>query len=66
MVTIKVSPTPFGTVHVTALIPASQIAKGRRSFASQVGRYGVGKRLSVIEHQTGQWVRIRAIYRKQV
>lgn len=57
-------PTPFRTVHVTATVPAQQAAKARRSIASQVGRRGYGKRLTVREHVIGDQAVVFAVYRK--
>lgn len=61
---ITFSPTPFGTVHVSAVVPVADIRKARRSIAAQVGRRGLGKRLSVREHTFGQYARIGLVYRK--
>lgn len=51
-------PTPYGTVHVTA--SGEDTTKIRRSIASQVGRRGLGKRLTIREHAGT----VFAIYRK--
>lgn len=61
---VTFSPTPYGTVHVQAVVLATEAAKAKRSIASQVGRRGLGKRLSIREHTFGRYVRIGAIYRK--
>lgn len=61
---IEFNPTPFGTVHVTALVPTEDVKRTRRSIASQVGRRGLGKRLSTAEHRFGAYTRVFAIYRK--
>ena len=58
------SPTPYGTVHVSATVPSDQLAKAKRSISSQAGKRGYGKRLSVREHTFGQWARVMAIYPK--
>ncbi len=57
-------PTPFRTVHVTATVPAGQTGKARRSIASQVGRRGLGKRLTIREHVIGDQAIVFAVYRK--
>lgn len=58
MSSISFLPTPYGTVHVTA--SGEDTARVRRSIASQVGRRGLGKRLTIREHRGT----VFAIYRK--
>ncbi len=61
---IEFNPTPFGTVHVTALVPTEDVKRTRRSISSQVGRRGLGKRLTITEHCLGTHTRVISIYRK--
>jgi len=61
---VTFAPTPFRTVHVTAVVPVQQSARARRSISSQVGRRGLGKRLSIREHVVGDTATVFAIYRK--
>lgn len=61
---ITFAPTPFRTVHVSATVPVSLIPKARRSIASQVGRRGLGKRLTIREHVIGDTAVVFAVYRK--
>lgn len=61
---VSFSPTPFGTVHASVVVPAEDAAKAKRSISSQAGKRHYGKRLSIREHTFGRFVRIGAIYRK--
>ncbi len=58
--TVKFQPSPFGSVHVTGTGDSPD--KLRRSIASQAGRRGLGKRLTLrVDDVTGT---VFAIYRK--
>jgi hypothetical protein len=56
--------TPFRTVHATAVIPAQDAGKARRSISAQAGRRGLGKRVTIREHVIGETAFVFAIYRR--
>jgi hypothetical protein len=58
--TIRFTPSPFGTVHITGTGDSPD--RLRRSIASQAGRRRLGKRLTLrVDDATGT---VFAIYRK--
>lgn len=61
---VTFAPTPFRTVHAMATVPAQHTGKARRSIASQAGRRGLGKRVTIREHVIGDTAIVFAIYRK--
>jgi hypothetical protein len=64
MSNVTYSPTPFGTVVVEAVVPATEVGKFKRSVSATRKRHGLAERLSVREHTFGQWARVAVIYRK--
>lgn len=61
---VEFTPTPFRTVHVSAVVPASDVTRVKRSIASQAGKRKLGKRVTLREHSFGGTVHLFAIYRK--
>lgn len=60
----KFSPTPFGTYHVTVVVPRQDVGQAKRLVAQQARKLGCTKRLSIREHEFGGMVSLGMIYPK--
>ncbi len=61
---MKISPTPFKTVHITATDHTSRERAVKSAITREARNLGLGERLTRRSHATGSTVTVFDIYRK--